>query len=150
MSLLSFLNGKTSSSRADATTQRMNAVVGWLYLAILFIAVVCAIKDGEMYGSSGIRGWLLVLAILFPDLYIIMHGLSAASMNQGFFSGIPMTESPASNISEFGKIAPPGSAAPSDSDSIREFLSRMNAQASVRSAPSRATFSDLSDLSTSF
>ena len=90
MSLLLFLSGNNEKNHLK------NAVVTFLYVAILALAVFLAIMDLGAIDGTKAKVWLFLLAIFCPELYVIMHGISSSSLGLPFF-GRTLLELPASH-----------------------------------------------------
>jgi len=67
--------------------RRAVQIVFWLLLAL---AVFLAVKDMGLLQHTSTKIWVLLLAVTFPELYIILHGISTSSMGVSFFTGSPV------------------------------------------------------------
>lgn len=85
MSLLSIWLASTESK--DKGVRRTVQIVFW---ALLVLAVFLAVKDMGLLQHTTTKIWVLLLAISFPELYIILHGISTSSMGVNFFTGSPV------------------------------------------------------------
>lgn len=65
-------------------------VVRVIYALVFLLAVFLAIKDMNLLTSFSTKIWVLLLAVLMPELYIILHGISSSSMGVSFFTGSPI------------------------------------------------------------
>ena len=85
MTLLSFMHSVTSTDKQKSTAAT-NTTVSVCYLIVLALALYLAFRDMGALPGTGPKVWLFLLAAAFPDLYVILHGLSSSSMGVGFFS----------------------------------------------------------------
>jgi hypothetical protein len=85
MSLLSIWLASTESK--DKAARRAVQIIFWVLLAL---AVFLAVKDMGLLQHTSTKIWVLLLAISFPELYIVLHGISTSSMGVNFFTGSPV------------------------------------------------------------
>jgi hypothetical protein len=85
MSLLSIW--LASTEQKDKGVRRTVQIIFWVLLAV---AVFLAVKDMGLLQHTSTKIWVLLLAITFPELYIILHGISTSSMGVSFFTGSPV------------------------------------------------------------
>ena len=85
MSLLSIWLASTETK--DKAVRRTVQVIFWVLLAL---AVFLAVKDMGLLQHTSTKIWVLLLAITFPELYIILHGISTSSMGVNFLTGSPV------------------------------------------------------------
>jgi len=86
MSTLTWLGFNCSKREATAWSMFINVV----QLAILGLAIFLAIKDMGMIPHTATKIWVLALALLLPELFLILHGISTSSLGVSFFSGSPV------------------------------------------------------------
>ena len=83
MTLLDFVKSSTVN---DRNHKMLDASVSIFYVVLTVVALFLAIRDmGALSGTTS-KLWLFCLAVFIPELYVILHGLSSASMGVGFFS----------------------------------------------------------------
>lgn len=61
-----------------------------IFGVLLALAVFLAMKDMGLLAHTSTKVFVLLLAVTFPELYVILHGISTSSMGVGFFSGSPV------------------------------------------------------------
>lgn len=85
MSLLSVW--LASQEEKNKKTRMIIQIIFWVLLAL---AVFLAVKDMGLLSHTSTKVWVLLLAVTFPELYIILHGVSTSSMGVNFFTGSPV------------------------------------------------------------
>jgi hypothetical protein len=85
MSLLPYLISVTSSDRNN-TAKAVNGLVSIIFLVLLALAVFLAIRNMGSLQGTATKIWLFLFAVFVPEVYVVIHGLSNASMGLGFFS----------------------------------------------------------------
>jgi hypothetical protein len=76
-----------SQEEKNKSTRMIIQVIFWVLLAL---AVFLAVKDMGLLSHTSTKVYVLLLAILFPELYVILHGISTSSMGVNFFTGSPI------------------------------------------------------------
>lgn len=61
-----------------------------LQLVIIGLAIFLAVKDIGMVPHTSTKIWVIALAVLMPELFVILHGISTSSLGVNFFSGSPI------------------------------------------------------------
>ena len=61
-----------------------------IFAVLLALAVFLSVKDMGLLTHTTTKIWVLLLAVSFPELYIILHGISTSSMGVSFFTGSPV------------------------------------------------------------
>jgi hypothetical protein len=61
-----------------------------VYGVVLALALFLAIKDIGLVTHTATKVWIVLLAAVMPELFIMLHGVSTSSMGVGFFSGSPI------------------------------------------------------------
>lgn len=61
------------------------------YVLAFVLAVYLAIKDMHLLPNTASKIWVLLLAVIWPEGFIVLTGISTSSMGVGFFSGTPIT-----------------------------------------------------------
>ena len=85
MSMLGYLTSVTANDR-NGGAKTVNNFVSLLFLVFFAMAIFLAIRDmGALHGTAS-KCWLFAFAVFAPELYVIIHGLSSASMGIPFFS----------------------------------------------------------------
>ena len=74
----------------DTRPSTLKTVARLLYAGIFILAIVLAIKDMNLLSSLSTKLWVLALAVILPELYVILHGISSSSMGVNFFTGSPI------------------------------------------------------------
>lgn len=83
--IISGVNDKsTHAAKVFATT------VTAIYFVLFILAIYLAVRDMQFLPKTSTKIWVLVLAIFFPDLYVLLHGVSSSAQGISFFSGSPM------------------------------------------------------------
>jgi hypothetical protein len=54
---------------------------------LLAVAVYLAVKDMKYLPKTSTKIWVLLLSILAPEVYVILHGISSSSQGISFFAG---------------------------------------------------------------
>jgi hypothetical protein len=94
MTLICFLTSLTGNEKNNAA-RSLNMCVMIGYLVVFALAIFLVIRDMGSLHDTPTKVWAFVLAFFLPELYVILHGLSNASMGAGFFHeamlDIPMT-----------------------------------------------------------
>ena len=76
-----------SQEEKNKGTRMMITVLWFLFLAL---AIYLAIKDMNLLTHTSTKIWIFGLAVIFPELFVVLHGVSTSSMGVGFFSGSPV------------------------------------------------------------
>jgi hypothetical protein len=90
MSLLCWIATATQYDRSN-TSHVINTVSTVVMLLALLLAIYLAIRDLGFLQNTSTKIAVLALAIIYPDLYILLHWISTASAGVGFLSGSPVT-----------------------------------------------------------
>ena len=61
-----------------------------LYYILTAVAIFLAIKDMSFLERTSTKVWVFLLSIFFPELFVILHGISTSSMGVSFFTGSPI------------------------------------------------------------
>jgi hypothetical protein len=91
------------------------------YLAVFAIAIFLAIRDMDSLHDTTTKVWAFLLAIFLPELYVILHGLSNASMGVGFFHEA-MLQMPMARGAGAASFASSPSTAESATASLSDYL----------------------------
>lgn len=83
--LVTSANDKSNQAAKVAAT-----IVGVAYFVLFVLAIYLAIRDMQFLPHTSTKIWVLVLAFFFPDLYVLLHGISSSAQGVGFFAGSPM------------------------------------------------------------
>jgi hypothetical protein len=75
----------------------MRMMITVLWFLVLALAIYLAIKDMNLLTHTSTKIWVFALAIAFPELFIVLTGISTSSMGVSFFSGSPVESSMSSN-----------------------------------------------------
>jgi hypothetical protein len=110
--LLCWINGWTQHDRTNGS-KTVNALTTIAMIALLALAIYLAIRDLNFLQHTSTKVFILLLAILYPDLYVLLHGISTSSVGLGFFSGAPVT--PLSGGTPYTPYTPMGGAGSSSS-----------------------------------
>ena len=86
MTTLCWLGMNSTKQETTAWGMFMNV----LWLVILGLSIFLAIKDMGMVPHTATKFWVLALAVLLPELFLVLHGISTSSLGVSFFSGSPM------------------------------------------------------------
>jgi hypothetical protein len=85
MSLLSMICAQHQIKKGPWRT------AAWVLYVLLFVlAIFLAIKDINLLSHTTTKLFVLALAVLIPELYVILHGISSSSMGVSFFTGSPI------------------------------------------------------------
>ena len=76
-----------SQEEKNKSTRMIIQVIFWVLLAL---AVFLAVKDMGLLSQTSTKVWVFLLAISFPELYLVLHGISTSSMGVNFFTGSPI------------------------------------------------------------
>lgn len=87
MSMLALLLCATSreSEGRSAVGHTVSILAVVATLALLGLSLYLAIKDVDNLPNLSTKLWVFLLAFCLPELYVILHGISTASMDIGFF-----------------------------------------------------------------
>jgi hypothetical protein len=85
MSLLCFW---LASQEEKEKSKRM--IIQLIFAGVLALALFLAFKDLSLLSNASTKFWVVLLALVFPELYICLHGISTSSMGVNFFSGSPV------------------------------------------------------------
>jgi len=77
-------------SQAEEKNKTLKNILTILWYAILVLALFLAVKDMGMLTHGMTKVGVILLAAMFPELYVILHLISTSSMGVGFFSGSPI------------------------------------------------------------
>lgn len=61
-----------------------------LYYILTALAIFLAIKDMSFLERGSTKVWMFLLCLFFPELFIVLHGISTSSMGVSFFGGSPI------------------------------------------------------------
>lgn len=61
-----------------------------LYYILTAFAIFLAIKDMSFLEKTSTKIWIFLLSIFFPELFVLLHGISTSSMGVNFFTGSPI------------------------------------------------------------
>ena len=131
MSLLCWLANGTQNGNSNPS-KTINTVVTTMMIVMLVLAIYLAIRDMSFLPSVTTKMAILALAILYPDLYILLHWISTSTTNVPFLSGAPMTPlsyGPSASSSPFDlSLVADGSSSPEATlqSSMAEPLSSMS------------------------
>ena len=81
----------------------VSSAVSIMYMVLFVLAIYLAIRDMKYLPATSSKIWLLLLAILLPELTVILHGLSSSSQGIGFFEGSPL---PSGSMGSMGSMSP--------------------------------------------
>lgn len=139
MSLLCWIATATQYDRSN-TSHVINTVTTVVMLLALLLAIYLAIRDLGFLQNTSTKIAVLALAIIYPDLYILLHWISTASAGVGFLSGSPVTplQTP---YTPFGHFSSTAGAKPSGAASSSSPL--MMPPSSSSSLASSSTFEGL-------
>lgn len=76
--------------QSDTKKSPMTLFWNIIWLAILALAIFLAIKDMGMLTHTSTKIWVLLLAIAWPEGFVILQGISTSVQGIGFFSGSPI------------------------------------------------------------
>ena len=85
---MSLLSAFLASQQAKSSNVR--SAIQAVYIAIMALAIFLAIKDLNLLQHTSTKVWVMLLAIMTPELYVILHGISSSSIGVNFFSGSPV------------------------------------------------------------
>ena len=66
------------------------SIIGLVYIMLFVLAIYLAIRDMQFLQRTSTKIWVLLLAILVPELYVVLHGISSSAQGVSFFAGSPM------------------------------------------------------------
>lgn len=78
------------ASSQDEKSKGVKYLIMGVYVAVLALAIFVAFKDIGMVPRTGTKIGIMLLALLFPELFLILTLISTSSMGVGFFSGTPI------------------------------------------------------------
>jgi hypothetical protein len=79
-----------SGDKDNQMAKTVSSTVTILYIILFVLAIYLAIRDMKFLPNTSSKIWLLLLAVLLPELTVILHGLSSSSQGIGFFDGSPL------------------------------------------------------------
>ena len=59
-------------------------------LGVLGLSLYLASRDMSLLSNGATKVWVFLLALLMPELYVVLHGVSSSSAGLGFFEGAPV------------------------------------------------------------
>lgn len=87
-----------------------------LYYIMTALAIFLAIKDMSFLERGSTKLWMFLLCIFFPELFIILHGISTSSMGVSFFGGSPIEKHSHKWFTPASRMMPDSSLTPDSSD----------------------------------
>lgn len=79
-----------SANDKNNTRTTIATILAVVYFILFVLAIYLAIRDMQFLPHTSTKIWVFVLAFFLPDLYVILHGISASAQNVGFFAGSPL------------------------------------------------------------
>lgn len=77
-------------SSTEEKNKMLKKTIQILYYVLTALAIFLAIKDMSFLERTSTKVWVFLLSIFFPELFVILHGLSTSSMGVNFFTGSPI------------------------------------------------------------
>ena len=97
-----------------------------LYYILTALAIFLAIKDMSFLDRTSTKIWVFLLSIFFPELFVILHGISTSSMGVNFLTGSPIEAhsrkffSPKMHAPEAKDLVPDTSSSPLFGDNLKD------------------------------
>ena len=60
-----------------------------IYAFFLVVALFVCYRDTKLAPVGQTKLWVLLFAVMFPELYVILHGIQTSSLRRSFFSSAP-------------------------------------------------------------
>lgn len=79
-----------ADDKSSHMTKITATVILIIYFVLLIMAIYLAVRDMQFLPRTSTKMWVLALSIIFPDLYVLLHGVSSSSQGVPFFAGSPM------------------------------------------------------------
>jgi hypothetical protein len=89
MSLLAYISSVTSNDRNNGA-RTLNGLAQLTFIAAFALAIFLAIRDMSSLEGTAPKVWLFLFAVFCPELYVIVHGLSSATLGRPFFADSPV------------------------------------------------------------
>jgi hypothetical protein len=85
--LLDFLLITTNNNKQSQVARTTATISTFIMFLLLAVAVYLAVKDMKYLPKTSTKIWVLLLSILAPEVYVILHGISSSSQGISFFEG---------------------------------------------------------------
>ena len=86
MSTLALIMSITNQEKNNSS-KVINYVTSVLYLSGIVVAVYLALQDKANVDSMTLKVWMLLLAVMEPWLFIVLHGISSHLEGVSFWTG---------------------------------------------------------------
>ena len=87
--ILGAANVANDGQQNPGMTTMVVSVMG-VYFVLCVLAIYLAIRDMQFLPNLSSKVWVLIFALMCPEIYTILHGLSSSAQGIGFFAGSPM------------------------------------------------------------
>lgn len=85
----------STHEKSSPLAKTVATLVYIIALTMFVLAIYLAVRDMQFLLRTGTKIWVLALAVLFPELYVLLHGVSTSAQGVSFFAGSPMPGSSA-------------------------------------------------------
>ena len=80
----------STNDKSGQGMKTVASVIGLVYIVLFVLAIYLAIRDMQFLQHTSTKVWVLLLALLVPELYVVLHGISSSAQGVSFFAGSPM------------------------------------------------------------
>lgn len=80
----------STNDKSGQGMKTVASVIGLVYIVLFVLAIYLAIRDMQFLQRTSTKIWVLLLSILVPELYVVLHGISSSAQGVSFFAGSPM------------------------------------------------------------
>lgn len=80
----------SANDKSNQMAKVVATIIGIVYFVLFVLALYLAIRDMQFLPHTSTKIWVITLAFFFPDLYVLLHGISSSAQGVGFFEGSPM------------------------------------------------------------
>ena len=70
--------------------EALHSIITVASVIVWVLAIYLGIRDISHVRAGWTKFWVLALAVLMPELYVILHGIQSSAMGQPFFKGTPV------------------------------------------------------------
>lgn len=91
MSSLTYVSAMTKDERSN-TARVINAITTFVQIGLIVVALILVVRDLSSVKGASLKFAILALALLMPELYVILHWISTSSMGLGFWTGAPLSQ----------------------------------------------------------
>ena len=93
MTVFGMMSSRCCDQKEQNKTTQRNYFFSIIYVLISLFALYLALHDTTHLSNTNAKVWLLILAVMFPELYVIGHGLINSMHEKHFMPDTPSPDS---------------------------------------------------------